>query len=102
MPRPVEISEADIHWLQTNFDMLHISEVADRFGCCVDTAKRICARHGIGNYDGAKYVPTVQIQMWERPCTCCGDTTPRPKWQYRCNRCKSHEDVFGLDEQWIY
>ncbi len=102
MPRPVDIDEADIVWLQKNFDMLHISEVAERFDCCVDTAKRICARHGVGDFTGAKYIPAIEVQMWRRACSTCGDTNPRPKWQYRCNNCKSAEDVFGLDEQWIY
>ena len=75
------------------------------FGVCTDTVKRMLVREGLAEFDGAKYAISpmhkTQAAMWKRPCLKCGDATPRPKWQYVCDRCKTNADISGLPDSYI-
>ena len=46
-------------------------------------------------FPGAKYQCRVEAKKWSRPCSVCGDRTPRPIYQYRCFSC--HEREQGVD-----
>lgn len=79
--------------------------MAKAFDVCTDTLKRMLVREGLAEFDGAKYAVSPnhksQNQMWERPCMRCKDASPRPKWQYVCDRCKSNVDISGLPDSFI-
>lgn len=94
MPTRVRVGTEDLDWAKTlvgNMDPLSMARaMAERVGCCVDTAKRILHRNDIVEFEGAKYEKSraSQTLMWTRPCMCCGDTTPRPKNIYHCLPCR--------------
>ena len=75
-------------------------------GVCVDTLKRILQREGLAEFDAAKYAVSLSFdtqQTWVRPCMRCKDETPRPKWQYICDRCKERNEAYsGVDEEWLW
>ena len=79
--------------------------MAKEFGCCTDTLKRILVREGLAEFDGAKYAISPlhksEAQMWERPCMRCKDATPRPKWQYICDKCTSRLDTSGVPDSFL-
>lgn len=79
--------------------------MAKHFDVCTDTLKRMLVREGLAEFDGAKYAVSPylknQDQIWQRPCIRCKDKTPRAKWQYICERCKSSVDVSGLPDSFI-
>ena len=79
--------------------------MAKDFGCCTDTLKRILVREGLAEFDGAKYAisPTHKSEqkIWERPCMRCKDASPRPKWQYICDTCKSRVDTSGVPDMYL-
>lgn len=77
--------------------------MADYMGVCTDTLKRILVREGMAEFDGAKYAISPQRdsqKTWAKPCMKCKDTTPRPKWQYICDRCKENSDTSGVPDSW--
>ena len=90
MPRKVLISEENMAWLRAEHRHHSYLAMAKRIGCCVDTLKRILVREGLQEFDGAKYqVKRAHDQdMWDRPCIVCKDTTPRPRNQYMCGKCR--------------
>ncbi|WP_139117550.1 hypothetical protein [Endozoicomonas atrinae] len=95
MPRHIQLTDEQLQWLRDNHEVLSFSELAQHMGCCVDTLKRILARHNIRHFDGAKYTPRFNPPTWNRPCMKCKCTKPRPRWQYICTPCKersNHED----------
>lgn len=69
------------------------ADITARFGCHEQTIKKELHRSGVMTFHGNKYEPPAtsvpKTSMWERPCTVCGTTNPRPKWQYRCDPCKA-------------
>ena len=79
--------------------------MAKDFDVCTDTLKRMLVREGLAEFNGAKYAMNPYLksedQVWDRPCLRCKDKTPRPKWQYICERCKSSVDVSGLPDSFI-
>lgn len=80
-------------WLQSNWS--NPTAVASHLNVCRDTAIRILVREGLSSTRwGAKYTanPADDVQMWQRPCSNCGCEKSRPKWQYRCDTCKSKSD----------
>lgn len=82
------------------------AEMAKTLSVCTDTLKRILMREGLAYFDGAKFVVsqtlTLKTTLWTRPCTTCGCTRPRPKYQFRCNRCHELEDDAGLDDHHLW
>ncbi len=82
------------------------TEMAVRMNVCVDTLKRILQREGLAEFDAAKYAASMSYEepvMWERPCMKCRDATPRPKWQYICDRCtERNKNYDGVDEEWLW
>lgn len=93
MPRRVPVGESELAYLTDAVAQnITYTDMAAHIGCCVDTIKRILQRHGLAEFDGAKYQtpPASDVVMWTRPCSSCGDTTPRPKWQFRCG---AHYDL---------
>lgn len=84
------ISADQIEWLrhQNNIGMSY-KDMASHVGVCTDTLKRILHRNRIVLFDGAKYQDNrdVDLKLWSRPCSSCGDTTPRPKWKFFCRPC---------------
>lgn len=79
--------------------------MAKEFDCCTDTLKRILVREGLAEFDGAKYAISPlhksHAEMWRRPCMRCKDDTPRPKWQYFCDACKSRQDTSGVPDSFL-
>lgn len=78
--------------------------MAKMFGVCTDTLKRMLVREGLAEFEGAKYVVGSKgsdYVMWKRPCMKCKDETPRPKWQYICDRCKRNVNSNGLSDAFL-
>jgi hypothetical protein len=90
MPKPVRVSNTDLDWLRANHDSHSYTELARRFGCCVDTLKRILVREGLQEFDGAKYQVRREFdeKLWARPCMCCSSTELRPKNWFFCRPCR--------------
>jgi len=91
MPRRANISEGQLQFLRVASAMkIPYSTMAREIGVCTDTCKRVLHKNRIVQFTGAKYIAAElpEIQMWSRPCSCCGDKTPRPKWQFYCQSCK--------------
>ena len=99
MPKRVPVSEQDLEWLRQNISELSIKDVAIKFNCCIDTAKRILHRNDIMHFDGAKYEKRRDhdLKMWNRPCMHCQSTDTRPKNQYYCDTCR---DILDLENAW--
>jgi rRNA maturation endonuclease Nob1 len=94
------VTEDTLAWLNTAVsDGMHYSKMAAHVGCCTDTLKRILHRHGIVEFEGAKFQSrTIDNSLkWERPCMRCRDARPRPKWQYFCDRCTSQNERIQKD-----
>jgi len=92
---PIQPTEQQLEWLDDAVQRgLPYSKMATVIGCCTDTLKRILHRHGIVEFEGAKYQSRTidKPVQWTRPCMRCGDDTPRPKWQYFCDRCTEQND----------
>lgn len=100
----VEVNERTLDWLDEAIDLGQSYQyMADHLGCCTDTLKRILHRHGLVEFEGAKY-QSLTINpgpQWERPCMRCKSDEARPKYQYFCTPCternkrmasQSHED----------
>ena len=94
MPKHASVSPEQVEWLRNNYKKLSYVQMAKEVGVCADTLKRILVRHGIAHFESAKFAVAMsaKVEMWTRPCMNCGDTTPRPKWKYICNKCKSAMD----------
>lgn len=82
------------------------TEMAVKMNVCVDTLKRILQREGLAEFDAAKYAVSPsfdEVQTWSRPCMRCRDDSPRPKWQYICDKCtERNEQYSGVDEEWLW
>lgn len=100
----VKVTEQLLDWLDEAIDTEQSYQyMAAHIGCCTDTLKRILHRHGLVEYEGAKY-QSLTIDpgpQWSRPCMKCKAETLRAKWQYFCNHCterngrissQTHED----------
>lgn len=84
----IVVTDEMLVWLRAAVDgEIAYSDMAAHVGCCTDTLKRILHRHGIADFEGAKYQKKEDVTKWKRPCSDCGSTKPRPKWQFRCNPC---------------
>ena len=105
MPRRIDVDERMLDCLFDAVDAGHTyKRMAADVGVCVDTLKRILHRHGIVEFEGAKYATSVEdlVVMWERPCNVCGNTTPRPKNQFRCDHCtEDYEHNTHIPDEWI-
>lgn len=91
MPKRVNISPHDLAYLKRAVSQrVTYAEMAKVIGVHVDTCKRILHKSGIVEFNAAKYISTTplhQPQTWTRPCMTCGCQRPRPRMQYRCDRC---------------
>ncbi len=77
--------------------------MARRFNCCSDTLKRLLVRENLAEFDGAKYALSpsqTNVDNWVRPCMSCKNADPRPRWQYVCSACKSHE-ASGVPDEFL-
>jgi len=93
MPRRSEYTSDDLDYLRKAVaSNVSYAAMARKLGVCVDTCKRILHKHGIVEFQGAKYVVAAPLHptptLWQRPCMRCGDTKPRAKWQYFCDGCR--------------
>ncbi len=90
--KKIELSPEQLTWLRQAYkDRLHPEQMAAHLECHVDTVKRLLDRHGIRIALSSKHITTDQPPpQWNRPCNMCRCTESRPKFQYTCNRCKSH------------
>jgi len=81
-------------------------EMASYMEVCTDTLKRILVREGLAEFDGAKYAvaPSHKSQQktWERACLKCRKSITMPKWQYVCDKCKSHNESQGIADEYIF
>ncbi len=95
MPKRVPVTEQDLNWLRQNIHELTIKDVANKFDCCIDTAKRILHRNDIMHFDGAKYEKRREhdLKMWSRPCMGCKSTKERPKNLYYCDSCREKLEI---------
>jgi len=99
MPPRSPLSRGDRDLLEFMLDNNYsYRSMARRFNCCSDTIKRILMREELAVFEGAKYSQQRQVETWKRPCLKCKAETPRPKWQYVCNDCKSPENSGVPDE----
>lgn len=88
MSKPFEVTDDLLDWLVDAVERgTSYVYMAARVGCCTDTVKRILHRHGIKEFEGAKYAYKDPPEMWSRPCNRCGDASPREKWLYFCTKC---------------
>lgn len=96
MPKHISVTAEDIEWLRSAYATgTPFKEMAKRLGMCVDTVKRMMMRHGIAEFEAAKYVAiSTPEPQWSRPCMSCGDDTPRPKNLYLCPRCRERASLF--------
>ena len=103
MPKRVPVSPQDLDWLRQNAEKLPVKDIAKRFDCCIDTAKRILHRNDIIHFDGAKYEKRRDhdLKMWSRPCMGCKSTDPRPKNQYFCDTCRENLDMENAHDGWV-
>ncbi|WP_345199156.1 hypothetical protein [Kistimonas scapharcae] len=85
------VTDDDVRWLRKHHASLSYKAMAKHMQCCVDTLKRILARHGIEQFDGAKYQPRLRDKTWRRPCIICKTTVVRPKNQYICTSCRNRQ-----------
>jgi hypothetical protein len=94
MPKRVQLTDEQIEWLKTHCYDLSYAEMARGIGCCSDTLKRILVRLDLKHFNGAKYAVEggPKQHTWTRPCTNCGCTKARPKWQFRCVNCHEKEE----------
>ena len=102
MPRKATVTTEHLSYLRTAVrDEVPFTVMARNVGVCVDTCKRILHKHGIMEFEAAKYVAAAPLNpppaMWSRPCMACGSTELRPKWQYRCDRCHEREAAGATD-----
>lgn len=76
------------------------SKITQAFGAHEQTIKKELHRAGLMSFQGAKYDQplTTTTNLWSRPCSVCGSTKPRPRWQYRCDPCKARLDD-GLPDE---
>lgn len=91
MPKVVQISDDNMHWLSQHHANVTLTEAARKLSVCVDTLKRILVREGLRDFEGAKYVVARKetVNMWTRPCMDCGSTELRPKNWYYCRKCRA-------------
>ena len=91
MGRPIELKKRELNWLRRNHRRVSYTEQAKRIGVSVDTLKRLLVKHGIAEFDGAKYArpPYEDEARWTRPCIKCGSTEDRPRAYYMCSSCRS-------------
>lgn len=101
MPKRVPLSADTLAYLREAVAQnKREEEMAGRVGCCVDTLKRILVRHNLRKYDGAKYEVRrdTEVKMWQRPCSGCKCSKPRPKWQFYCDPCQRARGMSGGDD----
>ena len=81
-------------------------DMASIMGVCTDTLKRILVREGLAEFDGAKYAVSplhkTRMKTWKRNCLKCRKENTLPKWQYICDRCKSNNEAYNIDDEFIY
>lgn len=88
MPKVVRLTDEQMNWLEENHTKFSYNALAARLSCHVDTLKRILAREGLQEFDGAKYTPAQKTETWTRPCITCGCKKPRPKNWFMCGVCR--------------
>ena len=93
MAKRLRLNAVEIMWLKDNhLNFTHV-ELADRYGVCVDTVRRLLMRMGLQYFPGAKYQHRQRPAKWTRPCSVCGSKRPRPLNQYRCTSCHEREEA---------
>ena len=98
---PIELREGQIEYLkQAITNRVPYREMAKSVGVCTDTLKRILVRHGLADFDGAKYIAPTPPKTWQRPCLKCGRADPRPKNQYICDTCTALNDSISVGGGW--
>ena len=58
MPKVTQVSDEQMEWLRSNHERYSFVALAERIGCHVDTLKRILAREGLREFDGAAHPGT--------------------------------------------
>ena len=107
MPKLRPLSCHELRYLDLAIhERIAYAEMAQTLSVCTDTLKRILMREGLAFFSGAKFVvaqsTTVKRPLWNRPCTVCGCTRPRPKFQFRCASCHENEDDAGLSDHHLW
>lgn len=90
----VDLSPEALRWLDENHNRQTLTATAAHLGIDLDTLRRILHRRGLRIFNGAKYQrrdDALPSNRWTRPCSRCGCTKPRAKWQFRCRKCHDME-----------
>lgn len=103
MPKPKSLTPNEREFLRRAIDNGDTyTSMSAYLSVCVDTLKRILQREGLAEFEGAKYVVSLartnKPNVWSRPCISCKDDSPRPKWQYFCNKCRAKMDSGACEE----
>lgn len=96
MPKKTLVTEAHLAYLRKAVEEeVSYAAMARHIGVCTDTCKRILHKHDIVQFSGAKFIAAkpLEVVTWTRPCSGCGDKSPRPKWHYFCNSCKKQRGM---------
>lgn len=101
----IELTIEQIDWLRQANDLrVHPTLMAIHLGYHVDTIKRLLDRYGIKEALSSKHITTgVDVEpTWSRPCMRCKSTSPRPKNQYVCDKCKQSSETSGLHDDYLF
>lgn len=105
----IKLSNEDRHWIESQWRQrkIGIKDVAERLGCCIDTAKRILVRLDLAEYTGAKFATSLlherrKAPTWDRPCIRCGRQETRPRLQFSCTGCLELAEKERTDGAFVY
>ena len=91
MASEIRLTKRQLQWLKRNQSRRSYAEQAEHMGVSIDTLKRLLHKHGIRQFDGAKYarLPSEDAPRWKRPCLSCGSTEERERTLYMCGKCRA-------------
>lgn len=98
MAKRLRLTPQETEWLKKHHDEYTNAELADRYGVCIDTLRRLLMKLELEYFPGAKYQHREKPSTWSRPCTTCGSTIARPINQYRCETCHDREAAIDRSE----
>jgi Zn finger protein HypA/HybF involved in hydrogenase expression len=76
-------------------------DIQVEFSIAYATIKRALKRHELWtSVQRPRY--GVEVETWVRPCLMCGNTSPRRKWQFRCDACtEQSRDMRAQDFMYV-
>ena len=101
----ITLTPDQLTWLTVAYKtFMPIKEMASYLKMHTDTVKRLLVLHDIAPHLTTKNIAAKQSTyvMWERPCMSCKDTTPRPKNQYVCDKCRTTYTKENATDDFLY